>query len=75
MGTDGIADFGFGDASLQSVGGIGKICLVPFALSGKQIGEVGVFEKLKFGPWIFLKSDAYLSRPLHLSLIHIYRGT
>ena len=65
MGTDGIADFGFGDASLQSVGGIGKICFVPFALSEKQVGEVGVFEKLRFRPWIFLKADACFSRPLH----------
>ena len=31
MDPDGIADFGFGDASLQSVGGIGKVSFVPFA--------------------------------------------
>jgi hypothetical protein len=40
MGPNGIADFDFGYASLERVGGVGKVCLVPFAVCGKFVGEV-----------------------------------
>ena len=33
---------------------------MPFALSGIFVGEVGVVEKFRFGPGMFLKADACL---------------
>jgi hypothetical protein len=57
MGPNGIADFDFGYASLERVGGVGKVCLVPFAVCGKFVGEVGVVEKFKAGPGMFLIAD------------------
>jgi len=47
MSTYGIADFDFGFTSLQPVVGIGKICLVAFALCGEEVGEVGVIEEFR----------------------------
>ena len=62
MGSYGIANLELGDASLQSVGGIGKISFVAFALSGKEIGEVGVVEEFRSRPGIFLIADACRDR-------------
>ena len=64
MGPNGIADFDFGDASLERVGSVGKVCLVPFAVCGIFVGEVGVVEKFKAGPGMFLIADACLNGPL-----------
>ena len=50
MAADSIANLELGDASLQRVGGIGKVCFVPLPLSGKQVGEVGVVEELVCRP-------------------------
>ena len=58
MGADGIANLELGYASLEGIGGIGKVCFVPFALSGKEIGKVGVIEELRSRAGIFLVADA-----------------
>ena len=69
MGPNGIADFDFGYASLERVGGVGKVCLVPFAERGIFVGEVGVVEKFRFGPGMFLKADACLDGPLGFHIL------
>ena len=64
MGPNGIANFNFGDASLERVGGIGKVCLVPFAVRGIFVGEMCVVEKFKCLPGMLLEADARLDGPL-----------
>ena len=61
MGPNVIADLDFGYASLGRVGGIGKVGLVPFAVRGIFVGEVGIVEEFRFGPGVFLIANACLS--------------
>ena len=70
MSTDGLADFEFGDATLEAVGGIGEVCFVAFALSCKEVGEVGVVEELSCRPGILLKADACLNG--FADLVHLF---
>ena len=69
MGPNGIADFDFGDASLERVGGVGKVGLVPFAVRCIFVGEVGVVEEFRFGPGVFLIADACLDGPLRFQVL------
>jgi hypothetical protein len=58
MSTDGIANLDFGYASLEGIGGIGKVGFVSFALRGKEIGKVRVVEELVSRQGMFMQ--AYL---------------
>ena len=58
MGSNGIADLDFGYASLERVGGISQVGLVPFAVRCIFVGEVGIVEEFRFGPGVFLIANA-----------------
>ena len=60
MGPNGIADLDFGYASLERVGGVSQVGLVPFAVRGIFVGEVGIVEEFRFGPEMLLEADACL---------------
>jgi len=63
IGADGIANLELEYASLQGVVSIGKICILPFALSGEQVGEVGVVEELRSQAGISLKLNSASQPP------------
>jgi hypothetical protein len=69
MGPNVIADLDFGYASLERVGGIGKVGLVPFAVRCIFVGEVGIVEEFRFGPGVFLIANACLDGPLRFHVL------
>ena len=69
MGADGVSDFYFWDASLERVGGIGKVGFVPFAVRSIFVGEMCVVEKFRCLPGMLLEADARLDGPLRLHIL------
>ena len=69
MGADGVSDFYFWDASLERVGGIGKVGFVPFAVRSIFVGEMCVVEKFKSLPGMLLEAYACLDRPLGFHIL------